>query len=642
MTDYTQSQLTSQLKKLNTNDSNKSPKKNIEEDVFTKNGNQNFNLPPEIHPLTKIVSPSDPLDLQQIRQVNQNQNGLSHTSSSSSISSLATEIMNPQNLHPTISQQSQSNIVQPQPQHSSFRRKNSIHKFSRSQFSLGSSSTTPSSTTNLPNGSNSAANSNLHSICNSPKDIFVREPPRIHSKLYCDEVGINNKTAKEVLSRLSSDELRSVKTHTELAETANGVRMLAKNLSKATIQLDVKAMMIITKARDNSLIYLTREVVEWLFTKHPSVTVYVDEKLKDSKRFNSKGILEEFPTSSNNLKYWNKKLALKSPELFDLVVTLGGDGTVLYVSNLFQRIVPPVLSFALGSLGFLTNFKFDQYKERMNHCIDSGVKANLRMRFTCRVHNSEGKLICEQQVLNEVVVDRGPSPFVTQLELYGDGSLLTIAQADGLIIATPTGSTAYSLSAGGSLVHPGVSAISVTPICPHTLSFRPILLPDGMFLKIKVPSSSRSTAWCSFDGRVRTELKKDYYVTVQASPFPFPTVISSKTEYIDSVSRNLHWNIREQQKPFSSYLKPETRRMIVENDDTAKKDETDDEEEFDIDYSDQDIIEEKSNTSNDSNNTEELAFLPANGGTATPQTFHNQDDRCCYAHPHARVHLNGS
>jgi len=280
--------------------------------------------------------------------------------------------------------------------------------------------------------------------------------------------------------------------------------------------------MIVTKARDNALVYLTREVVEWLLSNHTEITVFVDSKLEHSKRFDSKRMVKQYPSASKHLRYWNKELTLKSPELFDLVVTLGGDGTVLYVSNLFQRVVPPVLSFSLGSLGFLTNFKFDDYKSKLNHCLDSGVKANLRMRFTCRVHTAEGKLICEQQVLNELVVDRGPSPFVTNLELYGDGSLLTIAQADGLIIATPTGSTAYSLSAGGSLVHPGVSAISVTPICPHTLSFRPILLPDGMFLKIKVPVTSRSTAWCSFDGKVRKELSKALLRHNTSFSFPIP------------------------------------------------------------------------------------------------------------------------
>lgn len=605
MSDSPQSQLTEQLKNLLTK---------VNKDA--------------LHPLTKLVSPSEPVDIQQIREGRQQRERTSE-SSSSSISSLPTEILEPPSNQPQVN--STPALASPQPQHSSFRRKHSIHKFNRSQYSLSSMSSTPYGST-------------VPSISSSPKDNFAREPPRIHAKLYCEDVAKSNKTAKDVLSRLSSDELRSVKSHTELAETANGVRMLAKNLSRATIQLDVRALMIVTKARDNALVYLTREVVEWLLSNHTEITVFVDSKLEHSKRFDSKRMVKQYPSASKHLRYWNKELTLKSPELFDLVVTLGGDGTVLYVSNLFQRVVPPVLSFSLGSLGFLTNFKFDDYKSKLNHCLDSGVKANLRMRFTCRVHTAEGKLICEQQVLNELVVDRGPSPFVTNLELYGDGSLLTIAQADGLIIATPTGSTAYSLSAGGSLVHPGVSAISVTPICPHTLSFRPILLPDGMFLKIKVPVTSRSTAWCSFDGKVRKELSKGYYVTIQASPFPFPTVIASKTEYMDSVSRNLNWNVREQQKPFSSYLKPETRQMMVENDNGEfKPEQNEDNEDFDINYSDQEESEEKTSSSNTTSetNSEDMLYLPLGGGTQTPTT-NNQDDRCCYAHPHARVHLNGN
>lgn len=116
------------------------------------------------------------------------------------------------------------------------------------------------------------------------------------------------------------------------------------------------------------------------------------------------------------------------------------------------------------------------------------------------------------EVLNDLVVDRGPSPYVSLLEIFGDEHHLTTVQADGLTVSTPTGSTAYSLSAGGSLVHPQIPAILLTPICPHTLSFRPMLLPDGMELRICVPYNSRSTAWASFDGRGRVELKREYNV----------------------------------------------------------------------------------------------------------------------------------
>jgi len=174
------------------------------------------------------------------------------------------------------------------------------------------------------------------------------------------------------------------------------------------------------------------------------------------------------------------------------------------------------------------------------------------------------------------VIDRGPSPWVSNLELYDDDKLLTIVQADGLILSTPTGSTAYSLSAGGSLVHPSIPAILLSPICPHTLSFRPMLLPDSAILRVCVPRSSRATAYVSFDGRNRVELRKGDYVEVRASRFPFPTVIKEEGEWIDTVCKTFQWNQRERQKPFSS---PKAR--------SADEDDSEDEpdEEWDIDDS---------------------------------------------------------
>jgi NAD+ kinase len=254
------------------------------------------------------------------------------------------------------------------------------------------------------------------------------------------------------------------------------------------------------------------------------------------------------------LKYWTPDLCWTSPEKFDLVLTLGGDGTVLFTSWLFQRVVPAVLSFSLGSLGFLTNFEFDKYKEHLNRVMgDAGMRVNLRMRFTCTVWRKDrtpgaDKDAVEEgeqfEVLNELVIDRGPSAYVSNLELYGDNELLTIVQADGCIFSTPTGSTAYSLSAGGSLIHPSIPAILLTPICPHTLSFRPMVLSDALALRIAVPASSRSSAYCSFDGKGRIELKQGDYVTLEASQYPFPTVMTGGNEWVESVQRALRWNVR--------------------------------------------------------------------------------------------------
>ncbi|KAK8089718.1 ATP-NAD kinase [Apiospora hydei] len=308
-----------------------------------------------------------------------------------------------------------------------------------------------------------------------------------------------------------------------------GCRILRRPIRRA-----VRNVMIVTKARDNELVYLTRELAMWLlrtprYGSDVGVNVYVDAKLRTSKRFGATSLIEDDPRFETMLRYWSPDLCWSQPEKFDLVLTLGGDGTVLFTSWLFQRVVPPVLSFSLGSLGFLTSFEFEKYKQHLNRIMgEEGMRVNLRMRFTCTVyrHGANGAEAEEGEqfeVLNELVIDRGPSPYVSNLELYGDNELLTIVQADGCIFSTPTGSTAYSLSAGGSLVHPDIPAILLTPICPHTLSFRPMVLSDTLLLRVSVPRNSRATAYCAFDGKGRVELKQGDYVTISASQYPLPT-----------------------------------------------------------------------------------------------------------------------
>ncbi|KAK4160944.1 ATP-NAD kinase-like domain-containing protein [Cladorrhinum sp. PSN259] len=357
---------------------------------------------------------------------------------------------------------------------------------------------------------------------------------------------------EKVLEEIKNDDYMS---HSRLVQTASSVREVSRQLQRRPIKRAIKNIMIVTKARDNTLVLLTRELAQWLlrtprYGSDVGVNVYVDAKLRHSKRFNAPSIIEDDPRFEHMLKYWTPDLCWSQPEKFDLVLTLGGDGTVLFTSWLFQRIVPPILSFSLGSLGFLTTFEFEKYKSHLNRIMgEEGMRVNLRMRFTCTVYRDtpnghemeEGE---QFEVLNELVIDRGPSPYVSNLELYGDNELLTVVQADGCIFSTPTGSTAYSLSAGGSLVHPDIPAILLTPICPHTLSFRPMVLSDTMLLRVSVPRNSRATAYCAFDGKGRVELKQGDHVTITASQYPFPTVVRTDTEWFDSVSRTLRWNTR--------------------------------------------------------------------------------------------------
>ena len=274
----------------------------------------------------------------------------------------------------------------------------------------------------------------------------------------------------------------------------------------------------------------------------------------------------------------------------DLIICLGGDGTLLHASTLFQQSCPPVLSIHMGSLGFLCPFDFENYKEYINGVIKGGVPLLLRNRLICKLecsldstdrsddlnrnvfndnvlfnssryndssyaHHDEPEVDSKTQdllCLNEVVVSRGPSPFLSNLDLYVNDYLITTVQGDGLIISTPTGSTAYAMAAGASMSHPSVPAIIIAPICPHSLSFRPIVVPAGVELKIALSSDARHTAWFSVDGRNTTELKPGYYISISTSEYPLPSICRSDqvNDWFEGLAKCLHWNQRQKQLPY--------------------------------------------------------------------------------------------
>ncbi|KAE8307030.1 ATP-NAD kinase-like domain-containing protein [Aspergillus transmontanensis] len=345
-------------------------------------------------------------------------------------------------------------------------------------------------------------------------------------------------------------------TKKQLSDMAWNVRKLSKKLDSIKLKLSVKNVFVVTKAGDDSVIAFTRKVTQWLLSKDRDTKyhVYVERRLEAAADFGASQLLEDEPSAAGRLKFWDNKFVYENAYLFDFVITLGGDGTVLYTSWLFQQVVPPVLSFSLGSLGFLTKFDFNDYQKTLGSAFKDGVAVSLRLRFECTIMRSNGRedgslthskkrdlveeLIGEEvegtlthkpekvvQILNDVVLDRGPNPTMSSIELFGDDEHFTTLLADGVCIATPTGSTAYNLAAGGSLCHPDNPVILVTAICAHTLSFRPIILPDTIVLRMGVPYDARTSSWASFDGRERVELHPGDYVTVSASRYPFANVL---------------------------------------------------------------------------------------------------------------------
>ncbi|CAI5744247.1 unnamed protein product [Peronospora destructor] len=239
----------------------------------------------------------------------------------------------------------------------------------------------------------------------------------------------------------------------------------------------------------------------------------------------------------------------------DFVISLGGDGTVLWVSSLFRKSVPPVFSLAMGSLGFLTPFHSDNVVEELTTVIDGGFYMSLRSRLACTVYRGgkEREISGNLHALNEIVIERGSSGALVELNCFCDGLEVTKIAADGIIIATPTGSTAYSLSAGGSMAHPSVPSMLFTPICPHTLSFRPLIFHDSATLKIEFPVTSRASACCvSFDGKNRVRMKRGDSIVVRVSSYPLPSIcrVNENQDWFESMITNLSWNQRRAQKPW--------------------------------------------------------------------------------------------
>ena len=196
-------------------------------------------------------------------------------------------------------------------------------------------------------------------------------------------------------------------TKKQLSEMAWGVRELSRRLGSMRLKFKVRSVFILTKLYDQDLLYKTRELAKWLLSKDRDVryTVYVEESVKGNKKFDVPGLLDELRREyvdvgemdedspshvlDRRLRFWTEEMCRTRPHMFDFVLSLGGDGTVLYASWLFQRIVPPVLSFALGSLGFLSKFDFNDYENILTTAFTQGVTVSLRLRFEGTVMRSQ-------------------------------------------------------------------------------------------------------------------------------------------------------------------------------------------------------------------------------------------------------------
>lgn len=224
----------------------------------------------------------------------------------------------------------------------------------------------------------------------------------------------------------------------------------------------------------------------------------------------------------------------KLPDKVDLVVVLGGDGTLLSIAHLAAQKDVPVLGVNLGSLGFLTEVPLDE----MYLTLDSFLGGEEKIISPRRMLEAsfKGRIY---YCLNDVVINKGALARMIQCAIWIDDKEIATLRADGLIISTPTGSTAYSLAAGGPIIQPYIPAIIIAPICPHTLSFRPMVISSDS--RIKVQLFTGEEVYLTLDGQRGDSLAKNDEVEVKRSDLELRLISSPKRNYFDLVQEKLGW-----------------------------------------------------------------------------------------------------
>jgi NAD+ kinase len=229
-----------------------------------------------------------------------------------------------------------------------------------------------------------------------------------------------------------------------------------------------------------------------------------------------------------------------APEDLFCVFVLGGDGTLLSAVRWIGDRQIPVLGIKFGEVGFLAETSSDNLGSVVANIMDQPFTTSERMRLKVSVFR-EGRPIHSENVLNDIVINKGVLARLAYLKTFIDDKHLTDYRADGLIISTPTGSTAYSLAAGGPIMHPFVPGILIAPICPFTLTNRPLIVPDSVTIKIRLGEKA-SDIHLTFDGQLGFKIDERDTITVTKSPYPVNLITLPDQEYFDVLKAKLRWS----------------------------------------------------------------------------------------------------
>jgi NAD+ kinase len=285
---------------------------------------------------------------------------------------------------------------------------------------------------------------------------------------------------------------------------------------------------IIAKKNKPEAVAITRDVMEWL--KPKKIEVYIEEGI---------GTLlgPTFPKDS-----WKSIQREVIPTDVEMIIVLGGDGTLLSVARQVWNKSIPILGVNLGGLGFLTEITLDELYPVLERVLRDDFEIDERDVLNAEVIR-KGERLADFIVLNDAVINKGALARIIDLETTVNGEYLSTFRSDGLIISTPTGSTAYNLSAGGPIVYPSLHTIIITPICPHTLTIRPIIIPDHVRIRALLKSKDEEVT-LTLDGQQGFALEFEDVVEVSKAEGHILLIKSPYRRYFELLREKLKWGER--------------------------------------------------------------------------------------------------
>jgi NAD+ kinase len=230
------------------------------------------------------------------------------------------------------------------------------------------------------------------------------------------------------------------------------------------------------------------------------------------------------------------------PDKVDFLVVLGGDGTMISAARLVAGRTIPIMGVNLGGLGFITEINKDDIFSALEQVLEGRFRIQERIMLDA-VLIRKSKEACRFTALNDIVINKGALARMFEMETFVQGAYLTTYRADGLIISTPTGSTAYSLAAGGPILYPTLESIIVTPICPHMLSNRPLVLPDNRTIKV-VPKTDTEGVYLTADGQIGRLLKQGDIIEIKKSVSITRMISSNGHDHFELLRTKLKWGER--------------------------------------------------------------------------------------------------